>query len=67
MQEPTDRVGLFLSRLIRLGGIVIAMHEEFFGSGDRSSGFALAAVMMSGSLLADTLIKRANGNGNGNA
>lgn len=55
---------LYLTRLIRLGGLVIAMHAEFFIKGDRSASFGAATVMMSASFLLDAYIKRVRG-GNG--
>lgn len=62
MTDLEARMGLFISQLVRIAGIVVALHEEFFGVGDRSSGFALAGLMMSGSLLTDAVIKRSQNN-----
>lgn len=55
---------LNITRLIRVGGFVIAMHAEFFLHGDRSGSFGAATIMMSASFGLEYLLKRGRG-GNG--
>lgn len=64
-QNPNSgRVDLAITRLIRLGGLITALHAEFFIHGDKTQDFGIAAIMMAGSLGADVVLKRIKtGNG----
>ena len=57
-EPPDDRFSLFFNRLVRITGLGIALYETIVENADRPYLLGLAGTMMSGSLLADALIKR---------
>lgn len=52
---PTDRVSLGITWAIKLGGIVIAVHETF--TTHDPAAYAVASVMMAGAQGVENVIK----------
>lgn len=59
--QGPDSFDLWTSRAIRWIGVAIAVYETVVANTDRPGVLALAGAMMSGSLIADVVIKRRRG------